>query len=59
MAEDLVKAIANLHEEAALRIVGERLSADEDAFKILVDNRNAMKIAGERFENREYYALSD
>ncbi len=59
MAEDLVKAIANLHEEEALRIVEERLSAGEDAFKILADSRNAMKIAGERFENREHYALSD
>ncbi len=55
MAEDLVKAIANLHEEEALRIVEERLSAGEDAFKILADSRNALEIVGKRFENREYF----
>lgn len=48
-----------MYEEEALRIVGERLSVGEDAFKILADSRNAMEIAGKRFENREYYALSD
>jgi len=55
MVEDLVKAIADLHEEEALRIVEERLNAGEDAFKILADSRNAMQIVGKRFENREYF----
>lgn len=55
MTEDLVKAIANLHEDEALRIVEERLSAGEDAFKILADSRNAMEIVGKRFENKEYF----
>lgn len=55
MAQDLIKAIADLHEEEALRITEERLSAGEDASKILEDSRNAMEIVGKRFENREYF----
>jgi len=55
MAEDLVKTIADLQEEEALRIVKERLSAGEDALKILSDSRNAMEIVGKRFENKEYF----
>jgi len=55
MAEDLVKTIADLQEEEALRIVEERLSAGEDALKILSDSRNAMEIVGKRFENKEYF----
>ena len=55
MAEDLVKAIADLHEEEALRITEERLSAGEDPLNILADSRYAMEIVGKRFENREYF----
>ena len=55
MDGDLVKAIAELREEDALRIVAERLRAGEDAFKILTDSRSAMDIVGKRFENREYF----
>jgi methanogenic corrinoid protein MtbC1 len=55
MADDLVKAIADLHEDEALKITEERLSAGEDPLKILEDSRNAMGIVGKRFENREYF----
>jgi len=55
MAEDLVKTIADLHEEEALRIVAERLRVGEDALKILTESRNAMEIVGKRFENKEYF----
>lgn len=55
MAEDLVKIIADLQEEEALRIVKEKLRAGEDAFKILEDSRNAMEIVGKRFANKEYF----
>ena len=55
MAKDLVKTIADLQEEEALKIVEERLSAGEDALKILSDSRNAMEIVGKRFENKEYF----
>ncbi len=55
MTEDLVKAIADLHEEEALRITEERLGAGEDPLKLLEDTRKAMKIVGERFGAREYF----
>ena len=55
MAEDLVKAIADLEEEEALRIVEERLSANEDPLNILDDSRHAMEIVGKRFQNNEYF----
>ena len=55
MAEDLVKAISDLHEEEALRITKERLGAGEDPLKILQDSRNAMAIVGKRFEDKEYF----
>lgn len=55
MAEDLVKALADLQEKEALRIVEERLGAGGDPLKILEDSRNAMEIVGERFANSEYF----
>lgn len=55
MAQDLVKALADLKEEEALRIAEERLSADEDPFNILNDARYAMEIVGKRFKTREYF----
>ena len=55
MTEDLVKMIADLEEEAALRIVKERLSEGEDPAKILEDSRNAMDIVGKRFADGEYF----
>ena len=55
MAEDLVKAIADLEEEEALEITRKSLSAGEDPKKILADSRKAMEIVGERFANSEYF----
>ena len=55
MTEDLVKAIADLHEEEALRITEERLGAGEDPLKLLEDTRKAMEIVGKRFGTREYF----
>jgi len=55
MTEDLVKAIADLEEEEALRITKKRLDADEAPLKILEDGRNALEIVGKRFENSEYF----
>lgn len=55
MAEDLVKALADLQEKEALRIAEERLGAGEDPLSILDDSRNAMEIIGERFANSEYF----
>ena len=55
MTEDLVKMIADLEEEASLRIVKERLGSGEDPAKILEDSRNAMAIVGKRFADGEYF----
>jgi len=55
MADDLVRAIADLQEEEALRITEKRLSAGEEPFNILTDSRHAMEIVGKRFENKEYF----
>jgi len=55
MAEDLVKTLADLKEKEALKIVGNRLGADEDPLKILEDARRAVEIVGKRFSDGEYF----
>jgi len=55
MADDLVKALADLKEKEALAIVEERLNASEDPLKILDDARSAMEIVGKRYEKQEYF----
>lgn len=55
MAEELVKAIAYLREEEALRIAKERLDDGENPHQILEDARNALEIVGKRFGRREYF----
>ncbi|HEY78219.1 MAG TPA: methionine synthase [Dehalococcoidia bacterium] len=55
MAEDLVKVLADLKEEEALKIVADRLGADEEPLKILEDARRAMEIVGKRFADGEYF----
>lgn len=55
MAQDLVKALADLKEEEALGIARERLAAGEAPLKILGDSRKAMEIVGKRFADGEYF----
>jgi len=55
MAKDLVKTLADLKEQEAIRIVEERLKAKEDPLKILEDARKGMEIVGKRFANSEYF----
>ena len=55
MAEDLVRALADLKEKEALTIAEEKLSAGENPLKILDDSRNAMVIVGKRFADGEYF----
>jgi methanogenic corrinoid protein MtbC1 len=55
MADDLVKALAELKEKEALRIAEERLDAGENPLNILDDGRSAMEIVGQRFERSEYF----
>jgi len=55
MAEDLLKAIADLHEEEALRITEERLSAGDKPLDILDEARRGMGVVGKRFADGEYF----
>ena len=55
MAKDLVKTLADLKEEEALKIVEDRLNAGEEPLKILDDARRALEIVGKRFSNCEYF----
>jgi len=55
MAANLIKALSDLKEKEALKIVDERLKAGEEPLKILGDAREAMQIIGKRFETSEYF----
>ncbi|HMK75322.1 MAG TPA: cobalamin-dependent protein [Thermodesulfobacteriota bacterium] len=54
-AKDLVKTLADLREEEALKIVEDRLKAGEDPLKILDDARRALEIVGKRFSDCQYF----
>jgi methanogenic corrinoid protein MtbC1 len=55
MAKDLVKALSDLKEQEAVKIVEERLKAKEDPLKILEDARKGMEVVGKRFASSEYF----
>ena len=55
MAKDLVKTLADLKENEALKIVEDRLNAGEEPLKILDDARRALEIVGKRFSDCEYF----
>ncbi|MEJ2047501.1 MAG: cobalamin-dependent protein [Dehalococcoidia bacterium] len=55
MAGDLVKLLADLKEQEALKVVKERLDKGEDALKILDDARAGMEIVGKRFASSQYF----
>lgn len=55
MADDLVKALSDLKEEEALKIVEALLESGEEPLKILEDCRKAMEVVGKRFEKGEYF----
>ncbi|MBI2918430.1 MAG: cobalamin B12-binding domain-containing protein [Chloroflexi bacterium] len=55
MREDLATALADLQEEAAVRIVRERLDGGENPLSILADARRGMETVGRRFASCEYF----
>ena len=55
MAKDLVKTLADLKEQEAVKIVEDRLNAKEDPLRILEDARKGMEIVGKRFATGEYF----
>jgi methanogenic corrinoid protein MtbC1 len=55
MAKDLVRALSDLKEQEAIKIVEDRLNAKEDPLRILEDARKGMEIVGKRFASSEYF----
>lgn len=54
MPNDLVAAIVNIQEDAAVRLVQEAVGRGDDAERIVNDCREAAKIVKERFDKSEY-----
>ena len=55
MEKDLVNTLADLKEQEVIKIVEDRLKANEDPLKILGDARKGMEIVGQRFASSEYF----
>lgn len=55
MAKDLSKAVADLKEDEAIAIVGERLKAGDDPMGIIRDAGRGMETVGTRFSKSEYF----
>jgi len=55
MTNDLVRALSELKEKEALRIVEERLNSGENPLILLEDATHAMEIVGKRFAEKEYF----
>jgi len=55
MAGALTKAVADLEEEKALKLVKDGLAKGQDANKLLNDSREGMELVGKRFGDGEYF----
>jgi len=55
MTDPLIEAIVEMDEDEALRIVNERVAANEDPMGILDCGREALTTIGELFEKQEYF----
>ena len=55
MKEKLINAIADKHEEEALKLVVDMLAQGEDPQVVLDASREAMVIVGQRFEDETYF----
>jgi methanogenic corrinoid protein MtbC1 len=51
----LIHLLADLEEDAVLKLVEERLAAGHDPLKILEDCNEGMRLVGQRYEQGEYY----
>jgi methanogenic corrinoid protein MtbC1 len=51
----LIHLLADLEEDAVLKLVDERLAAGHDPLRIIEDCNEGMKIVGQRYERGEYY----
>jgi 5-methyltetrahydrofolate--homocysteine methyltransferase len=52
---DLINEIVELNENNILEMVKKRLQNNEDPLKIMGEVKEAMKIIGEKFSNKEYF----
>jgi methanogenic corrinoid protein MtbC1 len=52
---DFIEEIVELNENRVKELVKERLQNNEDPLQIMDDVREAMKIIGEKFSNKEYF----
>ena len=52
---DFISEIVELNENKVSDLVKERLQNNEDPLKIMEDVREAMKIIGDKFSNKEYF----
>lgn len=55
MKENLVKAIAGMQEEEAVKLAGEMLDAGTDPQTVLDACREAMSLVGQRYDEKEYF----
>jgi 5-methyltetrahydrofolate--homocysteine methyltransferase len=55
MKEELIKAIADMQENEAIRLAQEMLDSGEDPLTVLDACREAVSIVGDRFEQKEYF----
>jgi 5-methyltetrahydrofolate--homocysteine methyltransferase len=55
MNEQLINTIADLDEEAAMKLVHSMLDAGEDPQNILNATSEAMRVVGNRFDQQEYF----
>ncbi|MBI2850839.1 MAG: cobalamin B12-binding domain-containing protein [Chloroflexi bacterium] len=55
MAGELTKAVADLQEEKAVKMINDRLATGEDANKLFNESREGMELVGERFGKGEYF----
>jgi methanogenic corrinoid protein MtbC1 len=55
MSDQLVQALSDLEEELMLKLVKERLDAEEDPLDIIAACREGMADVGKRYESQEYY----
>ncbi len=55
MGAELIAAIVELREEAALALVRRRLDTGEDPLLIIKDCQEGLRQVGERYERHEYY----
>ncbi len=55
MSDQLKQMMSDLEETAVLKIVQDRLDANDDPLMILNDCREGMALVGKRYEEGEYY----